>query len=165
MIQVADIFREHAAPYRDKFGTSMLPSHRRVIADITACRTATLGGHVYGCDHCGEMIFAYHSCKNRGCPKCHTHQTEKWLQKRQAELLPVPYFHLTFTLPDTLRALFRSNQKVCYHILMKVVSESILKLTQDPKYCGGRVAILSVLHTWTQQLVYHPHVHLSLIHI
>jgi len=159
MIEVADIFRQHAGHYIDQFGQSMLPSHRRAIQDIMDCRTEALGGHVYCCDHCGEYTYAFHSCKNRSCPKCHTKQTQQWLEKRQLELLPVPYFHITLTIPEQLRALFRSHQKVCYSILMQSASQAIQELALDPKYCGGKVAILSVLHTWTQQMIFHPHVH------
>ena len=159
MIEVADIFRQHAGQYIHQFGQSMLPSHLRAIQDIMACRTEALGGHVYCCDHCGEYTYAFHSCKNRSCPKCHTKQTQQWLEKRQLELLPVPYFHITLTIPEQLRTLFRSNQKVCYSILMKCASQAIQALALDPKYCGGKVAILAVLHTWTQQMILHPHVH------
>lgn len=159
MVEVADIFRQHSESYLEKYGSKMLPSHKRVIADIIACRTAALGGELYECDHCHEKIYAYHSCKNRSCPKCHTKQIQQWVEKRQSELLPCNYFHITFTLPDSLHALFRSNQKVCYDILMKSAYESLLELAKDPKYCGGLVGILSVLHTWTQTLSYHPHVH------
>jgi len=159
MLEIADIFRQHAGHYLDKFGPSLLPSHARAIQDIIACRTKVLGGHVYCCDHCGEHIYAFHSCKNRSCPKCHTQQTQQWLEKRQLELLPVSYFHITLTVPEQLRALFRSNQKVCYSILMKSASQAIQELALDPKYCGGTVAILAVLHSWTQQMIFHPHVH------
>jgi len=157
--EVADIFRQHAACYIEKFGQHMLPSHLKAINDIIACRTEVLGGHVYECNHCHHEVYAYHSCKNRSCPKCHTKQTEQWLEKRQAELLPTAYFHITLTLPASLRPLFRSNQKVCYGIMMKAASEAIVELSKDPQYCGGLVGILAVLHTWTQQLIYHPHVH------
>lgn len=159
MIEVADIFHQHAGQYINQFGQSMLPSHLRAMQDIMACRTEALGGHVYCCDHCGEYTYSFHSCKNRSCPKCHTKQTQQWLEKRQFELLPVPYFHITLTIPQQLRALFRSNQKVCYSILMKSASQALQELAMDPQYCGGKVAILAVLHTWTQKMTIHPHVH------
>ena len=159
MIEIADVFHRFAGDYLDKHGTTMLPSHRRAIADILRCRTAELGGHVYRCGACGSEIFSYHSCRNRNCPKCHTEQTQRWLEKRRAEMLPAHYFHVTVTVPEELRRLFRANQRPCYGILMKAAAEAIIELARDPKFVGGTVGVLAVLHTWTQLLLYHPHVH------
>jgi Transposase zinc-binding domain/Putative transposase len=137
----------------------MPPSHRRAIADILACRTRALGGHLWRCDQCSHEVFSYHSCKDRSCPKCHTNQTKDWLANRQAEMLPVPYFHVTITVPAELRQLLRSNQRDGYALLMKAAADAIVELAHDPRYVGGTVGVLAVLHTWTQQLLFHPHVH------
>ena len=103
-----------------------MPSHRRAIADIPACRTEALGGHLWRCDHCSAEVYSYHSCKNRSCPKCHTDQTERWLAARKAEVLPCPYFHVTITVPEELREALRANQKDGYALLMKAAAEAIV---------------------------------------
>ena len=159
MIEVADVFRRFAADYLSAHGASMLPSHRRAIEDILNCRTAALGGQVWRCDQCDTEMFSYHSCRNRSCPKCHTAQTQKWLEHRQAEMLPVPYFHITVTVPAELREVLRANQRDGYGVLMQATAAAIIELARDPRYVGGTVAVLAVLHTWTQQLTLHPHVH------
>lgn len=159
MPEVADIFRRYGREYLHRFGRNLLPSHRRVMEDLQSCRTPALGGQVYVCDHCGREHYAYHSCRNRACPKCHGKDTEAWLEARRKELLPVPYFHVVFTLPEELRPLARSQQKVLYGLLMKAAAESLIKLAFDPHYVGGLVGILAVLHTWSRTLTYHPHVH------
>ena len=159
MIEVADVFRRFAADYLSAHGASMLPSHRRAIEDILDCRTAALGGQVWHCEACNTEVFSYHSCGNRSCPKCHTAQTQEWLERRQAELLPVPYFHITITVPAELRAVLRANQRDGYGVLMQACAAAIIELARDPRYVGGTVAVLAVLHTWTQQLGLHPHVH------
>ena len=159
MIEVADVFRRVAAEYLDAHGAAMPPSHRRAIADILDCRTATLGGQVWHCEDCGAEVFSYHSCGNRSCPKCHTAQTREWLDRRQAELLPVPYFHITVTVPAELRPLLRAHQADGYAVLMQAVAGAIIELTRDPRFVGGTVAVLAVLHTWDQQMNFHPHVH------
>jgi hypothetical protein len=159
MIEVADVFRRFAADYLLAHGASMLPSHRRAIEDILDCRTAALGGQVWRCDACGTEVFSFHSCGNRSCPKCHTAQTQEWLEHRQAEMLPVPYFHITVTVPAELREVLRANQRDGYAALMQASAAAIIELARDPRYVGGTVAVLAVLHTWTQQLTLHPHVH------
>ena len=159
MIEVADVFRRFAADYLVAHGASMLPSHRRAIDDILACRTAALGGQVWRCEACGAEMFSYHSCGNRSCPKCHTAQTQDWLERRQAEMLPVPYFHVTVTVPEELREVLRANQRDGYGVLMQATAAAIIELARDPRYVGGTVAVLAVLHTWTQRLILHPHVH------
>ena len=159
MLEVADVFRRFAADYLSAHGASMLPSHRRAIEDILDCRTAALGGQVWRCEACNAEVFSYHSCGNRSCPKCHTAQTQQWLERRQAELLPVPYFHITITVPAELRAVLRANQRDGYGVLMQACAAAIIELARDPRYVGGTVAVLAVLHTWTQQLTLHPHVH------
>ena len=159
MIEVADVFRRFAPGYLADHGASMPPSHRRAIADILACRTEALGGHLWRCDRCSAERFAYHSCKNRSCPKCHADQTERWLQARRAEMLPSRYFHVTVTIPEALREVLRTNQRDGYALLMKAAAEAIIELARDPRHVGGTVGVLAVLHTWTPQLVFHPHVH------
>jgi len=159
MIEVAEVFRRFAADYLSAHGASMLPSHQRAIEDILNCRTAALGGQVWRCEACNAEIFSYHSCGNRSCPKCHTAQTQEWLQHRQAEMLPVPYFHITVTVPAELREVLRANQRDGYGVLMQASAAAIIELARDPRYVGGTVAVLAVLHTWTQQLNLHPHVH------
>ena len=159
MIEVADVFRRFAADYLSAHGASMLPSHQRAIEDILNCRTAALGGQVWRCDTCNIEMFSYHSCNNRSCPKCHTAQIQKWLEHRQAEMLPVPYFHITVTVPAELREVLRANQRDGYGVLMQASAAAIIGLARDPRYVGGTVAVLAVLHTWTQQLNLHPHVH------
>ena len=159
MIEVADVFRAFAEDYLSTHGAAMPAWHRRAITDIMSCRTAALGGHLWRCDQCSHEVFSYHSCKNRSCPKCHTKQTEQWLEARKAELLPTDYFHVTVTVPQELRALMHANQRDGYSLLMKAAAESIVELARDKRYVGGTPGVLAVLHTWTQQLVYHPHVH------
>jgi Putative transposase/Transposase zinc-binding domain len=159
VIEIADVFRRFADGYLAAHGSAMLPSHKRAIADIMACRTDALGGHLWCCNHCGTEVYSYHSCKNRSCPKCHKDQTERWLAARHAEVLPCRYFHITVTVPEELRETLRANQKACYPLFMKAAGEAIIELARDRRYVGGTVGVLAVLHTWTQQLLYHPHVH------
>ncbi len=120
---------------------------------------AGMGGHVYECDQCKYVHYACHSCKNRSCPKCHTEDTRQWIEKRRAELLPVPYFHVVFTVPAQLHAIARSNQKQFYSMLMSAAAEALMRLCADPRYLGGTIGVMAVLHTWSRTLSYHPHVH------
>ena len=156
---MADILRLYGPGYLERFGASILPSHRRAMRDLCRCRTAALGGQLFVCDHCGREHYVYHSCRNRACPTCHGKETHTWLAARRQELLPVPYFHVVFTLPAPLRRLVRRHQKAVYPILMKAAAQALMKLATDPKYVGGRIAVLAVLHTWSRTLSYHPHVH------
>jgi hypothetical protein len=159
VIEVADVFRRFADDYLSAHGAAMPPSHRRAIADILACRTQALGGRLWCCDQCSHEVFSYHSCKNRLCPKCHTNQTKDWLAGRQAEMLPVPYFHVTITVPAELRPLLRANQRDSYALLMKAAADAIVELARDPRCVRGTVGVLAVLRTRTQQLLFHQHVH------
>jgi Putative transposase/Transposase zinc-binding domain len=159
MLEVADIFRLHGPAYRAQFGNRMLPSHRRAMQDIERCRTESLGGQLYYCAQCDEQRYSYHSCKNRHCPKCQNEQANDWLKEQQSLLLPVTHFLVTFTLPAELRALARSNQKTIYNLLFRASSQALLQLAQDPRFVGGCIGMVGVLHTWTRQLLYHPHVH------
>lgn len=159
MVALADVFRRFAEDYLSAHAASVPPSHRRAIADILACRTHALGGHLWRCNHCSTEVYSYHSCKNRSCPRCHKDQTERWIAARKAELLACPYFHVTVTVPAELRAVLRANQRDGYAALMKATAEAIIELARDRRHVGGIVGVMAVLHTWTQQLVYHPHVH------
>jgi len=134
-------------------------AHLRAMRDIEQCRTPVLGGKVYVCAKCDERRYSYHSCKNRHCPKCGNDQAEKWLEEQKELLLPVVHFLVTFTLPEELRRVARSNQKTVYNILFRASSEALQKLAWDERFVGGRVGMVGVLHTWTRALIYHPHVH------
>lgn len=159
MVDLADVCRRFAHDHVARHGARMLPSHRRAIADIIACRSAALGGHLWRCEACRAEVYAYHSCGNRSCPRCHRKQTARWLAARTAELLDAPYFHITVTVPAELRAVLRANQRDGYALLMKAAAGAIIELARDPRHVGAQVGLLAVLHTWTQQLHYHPHVH------
>ena len=147
MLEVADIFRLHGPQYREQFGARLLSSHRRAMQGIEQCRTAALGGQLYFCAQCQEQRYSYHSCKNRHCPKCGNDQANEWLQEQQNLLLPIPHFLVTFTLPDELRAVARSNQKLCYNLLFRASSAALLKLAEDPRFVGARLGMVGVLHT------------------
>lgn len=159
MLEVAEIFRLHGPAYREKFGDRMLPSHRRAMQDLENCRTESLGGQVYFCKQCQAQRYSYHSCKNRHCPKCQNEQANDWLAAQQSLLLPVTHFLVTFTLPAELRVLARSHQKTIYNSLFRASAAALLQLAQDSRFVGGRLGMVGVLHTWTRQLLFHPHVH------
>lgn len=159
MSRVADAARQFGPAYRVRYQPALLPSHARALRDIAACRTPALGGHVTQCDQCGAEHYVYHSCRNRSCPTCHGAATAAWLAAREAELLPVPYFHVVFTLPSALREIVRTHQRALLAALMTTAAASLQALAADPRYVGGTLGILAVLHTWTRALVYHPHVH------
>ncbi len=156
---VQAVVRQFGPAYAARFGAAMPASHRRALEDLAACRTAALGGHVTQCDACGTEHYVYHSCRNRSCPSCHGASTRAWLAARETEVLPVPYFHVVFTLPAEVRALVRAHQRVLLGALMQAAAEALQALAADPHYLGGTVGILAVLHTWTRTLGYHPHVH------
>lgn len=161
MVELAEIFRSAGEAYRQAFGDRMLPSHTRAMADILACRTPALGGSLFTCDDdCGHLDFAYHSCRNRHCPKCHYGPTQLWLENVRRRLLPCPYYLATFTLPAELRPLARSHQRAAYDILLREAAAALQHLADDPRWVGGTLGILAVLHTWSRNLSYHPHVHL-----
>src|SRR5205823_3125161 len=132
----------------------------KVMSAIARCRTAALGGHVERCDDCSYTTIAYNSCRNRHCPKCQGAAAREWLAERQAELLPVPYFHVVFTLPARIADIAYQNKTVIYDLLFKASSEALLTIAADPKHLGARIGILSVLHTWGSALTHHPHVHM-----
>ena len=160
MTTIADIVRRHGAAYIDRFGGRMPPSHLRALADIASCGTPSRGGHLLECDGCGRREFAYHSCRNRACPRCHARQTAAWTAARTGELLPVRYHHTVVTLPAELREPARHSQKIFLSELMEAAAEAVQNLALDPRFAGGRIAVLAVLHTNTRALVWHPHVHL-----
>src|SRR5213080_839039 len=160
MLEVADVFRLHGAAYRQQCGETLSSVQKQTLRDIAACRTPFFGGHVYQCDHCQQNVFAFHSCGNRSCPKCHKNQTERWLEKQRGHLLPCSYFLVTVTLPAELRPLARAHPKKIYSLLMKAAADALQKLAADPQYLGGRLGILAVLHTWTRAMLFHPHVHM-----
>jgi hypothetical protein len=158
-VELADIFRSHGQSYVERYGNRMLSSHRKAMRDITLCRTEALGGQAYRCEPCDRFDYSYHSCSNRHCPKCQNQKATDWLAQQKGLLLPVVYFMATVTLPDSLRRLARSHQKLIYGLLFKCAAGAIQKLARDPKYVGAEVGMLGVLQTWTRDLRYHPHVH------
>lgn len=159
MIELADIFRHHGPAYRAKFKDHMPQSHLEAMEAIEQCRTAALGGHLYQCTACGELEYSYHSCKNRHCPKCQNEAAARWLEQQRALLLPVPYFLVTFTLPEELRPVARSHQHRLYNLLFQSSAAALQALAGDPHYLGGQIGMVGVLHTWTRDMAYHPHVH------
>jgi hypothetical protein len=158
-LELADLFRQYGLAYRQKYAAKLLPSHRQAMRAIEHCRTEALGGQVYRCPACEETRYSYHSCRNRHCPKCQHEQTEEWLQLQQELLLPVPYFLLTFTLPAELRPLASQNQKCIYNLLFRASAQATQQLARDPRFVGGQIGLVGVLHTWTRNLAFHPHVH------
>ncbi len=158
-LEVAHIFRAHGQSFRESFKHGMQTRHYRVMNAIEICRTAELGGHVDECDTCNEVRISYNSCRNRHCPKCQGLDKEKWVEARKHELLPTNYFHVVFTLPDTIRPVALRNQKCVYNMLFKACSETLKELALDPQYLGIRIGFIALLHTWTRQLLDHPHLH------
>ena len=156
-LEVADIFRHHGDAYRAEQCNHLSNTHRRVMAAIEACRTAALGGHVEQCQDCGTRRIAYNSCRDRHCPKCQGLARLQWLADRQAELLPVPYFHVVFTMPAPLAAIALQNKAVVYDILFKAAAETVRTIAADPKHLGAEVGMIAVLHTWGQSLCQNPH--------
>jgi hypothetical protein len=158
-LEVADIFRALGPDYRERYGSKIPLRHLRAMRAIEVCRTAELGGHMDQCDQCGQRRISYNSCRNRHCPKCQSLEKERWLEARKKDLLPTSYYHLVFTLPEGLRPLALRNQKVIYGLLFKAASETLAQLAEDRKYLGGQIGFIALLHTWSQTLIDHPHVH------
>lgn len=157
MPEVQDIFFKHGFDYCNNYN---LPFHlRKVISNLISCRTSELGGHVDECEDCGHVRISYNSCRDRHCPKCQTLKKERWLQDRKDDLLPVSYFHVVFTIPQELNFLTLINQKELYSILFKATSETLLELSRDKKYLGAEIGFTTILHTWGQNLMNHPHIH------
>ncbi len=156
-LEVADIFRRHGPGYRAR---RRLPLQQlRVMRAIETCRTAALGGHVERCDHCQNQRISYNSCRNRHCPKCQNAARAKWVQQRQGELLPVEYFHVVFTIPEQLNALALQNPQTVYKILFQASARTLETIAGDPQHLGARIGFFSILHTWGQNLLHHPHIH------
>ena len=156
-IEVADIFRRHGPPYREH--RRLLPHQHRLMRAIERCRTAALGGHVERCGRCSHQRISYNSCRNRHCPKCQNLARAKWLERRKAELLPVPYFHVVFTIPSELNELALQNQKIVYDLMFQTSAAALQCIARDPKHLGAEIGFFSVLHTWGQNLSLHPHIH------
>ncbi len=156
-LELADIFRRHGAAYRQ---AHRLPVHHlKLMQAIETCRTAALGGHVDQCDHCSYTRISYNSCRNRHCPKCQSLARAKWLEKRKAELLPVEYFHVVFTVPEQIASIAFQNKAVVYAILFRATAETLLTIARDRKHLGADIGFFGVLHTWGQNLHHHPHIH------
>lgn len=158
-IELAKIFRQYGPAYRQKYANRMPVSHLRAMQAIEQCRTEALGGQVYICTACGETRYSYHSCRNRHCPKCQTENAQRWLEKQQDLLLPVPYFLLTFTLPAGFNEVARAHQRLLYDLLFKTSAAATQQLANDPRWLGGQIGMMGVLHTWGRNLAYHPHIH------
>ena len=159
-LEVADIFRGHGPAWREANAGHVSLDQLKVMSAIENCRTAALGGHVLRCEKCSHTLIAYNSCRNRHCPKCQGASAKQWLADREAELLPVPYFHAVFTLPARIADIAYHNKAVIYDLLLKVSAETLLAIAADPQRLGARIGILSVLHTWGSALTHHPHVHM-----
>ncbi len=158
-LEVADVFREGEPTFIAEYGRTLSREQRQVLRAVIRCRTAELGGHVQQCDDCGHQRIQYNSCRNRHCPKCQATARAVWLEKRESELLPVPYFHVVFTLPHELGPLALQNKRVVYGILFRAAAQTLQEIGRDPKHLGANVGCLMVLHTWGQNLMHHPHVH------
>jgi hypothetical protein len=158
-LEVADVFRRHGAAFRQQHRLHLGRVERRVMAAIETCRTPTLGGHVEQCGDCGLVRCAYNSCRNRHCPKCQGLARAEWLEARQAELLPVPYFHVVFTLPAPAAEMAFQNKRVVYAILFRAATDALRDIAADPRHLGAEIGAVAVLHTWGQALQHHPHLH------
>ena len=153
-IELADVFRQCSDPVSRLDGRQA-----RVVRAILNCRTAALGGHIQQCDRCDHREIAYNSCRDRHCPKCQGSQQFRWLEAQQQHLLPIEYHHVVFTVPDTLHALFRANPRRCYGLLFAAVAETLQDVARNPRNLGATIGFSCVLHTWTQTLLFHPHIH------
>lgn len=158
-LEVADVFHQHGEEFLERWGDVLSPQQRKAFWDIRACRTAALGEFVQQCDHCSHRVIGFKSCRNRHCPKCHRRERDQWLAERAKELLPVPYSHVIFTLPHELAPLALQNPRVVYGILFRAVSEALLEMAADPKRLGAKLGFLAVLHSWSQRMELHPHIH------
>jgi Zn finger protein HypA/HybF involved in hydrogenase expression len=157
-IELGDVFRKFSAEFKRQ--NKLMPSQLKAIDDISKCMTIDMGGGHYHCSKCDKYFWSYHGCRNRSCPKCHGRQIKEWLDKRQAEVLPCQYFHVVATVPHELNKIFSGKQKIMYGVLMKASADALKELAADKTYVGAEIGILSVLHTWTSTLQYHPHVHM-----
>ncbi len=158
-LEVADILRAHGEAFRRAHAGHLSLGQLKVMSAIEACRTAEFGGHVARCDDCRHLAVSYNSCRNRHCPKCQGAAARAWLAEREANLLPVPYFHVVFTLPAPLAAIAFHNKAVVYDLLFKAAAETLQSIAADPRHLGARIGLVAVLHTWGSALTHHPHVH------
>ena len=158
-LEVADVFREYEAAFLERWGSVLSPHQKKAFEAIRDCRTSALGGHVDCCDACGHLAVSYNSCRNRHCPKCQAMARAKWLAEKEADLLPVGYFHVVFTLPEQIGRLSLQNPRQIYRILFRAASETLLTIAADPKHLGAKVGCVAILHTWGQNLHLHPHIH------
>jgi len=158
-LEVADVFRRHGDVWRAENAARLSSGQRRVMTAIEICRTAALGGHIEQCDDCSHTRIAYNSCRNRHCPKCQWRSAVAWLEARKAELLPLPYFHVVFTLPAEIGAIAYQNKVKVYGLLFTAAAEALTTIAVDPKHLGAHIGVTAVLHTWGQNLDHHPHVH------
>jgi hypothetical protein len=159
MIELAEVFRRHGPEYRQKYEGRIPRRHLKAMDAIEQCRTRALGGHVYRCKNCGEKEYSYHSCKNRSCPKCQNEEASRWLENQRELLLPVPYYLVTFTLPEELRAPARSNQKQIYGMMFRASAHALKELAGDRRHLEGSIGMVGVLQTWSRDMTYHPHIH------
>jgi len=159
-LEVADIFRDHGAAWRGANAGHVSLAQLKVMSAVEQCRTAALGGHVARCEDCAHEHIAYNSCRNRHCPKCQAGAARAWLAARRAELLPVGYFHVVFTLPARIADIAYQNKRLVYDLLMRASAETTLTIAADPRHLGARIGITSVLHTWGSAMTHHPHVHM-----
>ena len=160
LLEVADIFRACGPAWRDANAGHVSLGQLKAMSAIESCRTAALGGHVLRCEDCAHAQIAYNSCRNRHCPKCQSAAAKSWLADRQAELLPVPYYHLVFTLPAAVADIAYQNKAAVYDMLFAASAEALTTIAADPKHLGARIGVISVLHTWGSALTHHPHVHM-----
>jgi hypothetical protein len=158
-LEVADVFRHFGAAWRAEHAGQLSRGHLRVMGAIETCRTAALGGHAEACGDCGHLHISYNSCRNRHCPKCQGLERAEWLADRQAELLPVPYFHVVFTVPSAVAEIAFQNKAVVYDILFRAAAETLRTIAGDPNHLGAEIGFIAVLHSWGQTLQYHPHLH------
>jgi hypothetical protein len=158
-LEVADLVRAAGSSFIERSRKWISWKHVKVLLAIARCRTAALGGHIDECTRCGHRAISYNSCRNRHCPKCQAGARERWLEKRRRELLPTPYVHVVFTLPRPLAPLVLQNKKLIYDLLFRTSAETLLEVARDPKHLGAEIGFFSVLHTWSQKLELHPHVH------
>ncbi len=154
-LELAEIVRRHG----HRIDAELSGAQRRILRDIDTCRTAARGGHVESCDHCHHRRIAYNSCRNRHCPKCQGSACARWMTDRERELLPVEYFHVVFTLPDTFNSLALANKRIVYGVLFDAVAQTLLEVAANPKHLGAKIGFISILHTWGQNLALHPHIH------
>ena len=156
-LEVADVFHAHQHEFLQRWGPALSDQQRKVLRDIGLCRTAALGTHLERCDRCNYETVAYDSCRNRHCPKCQSSARDRWLLKQASSLLPVPYAHVVFTVPEQLAPLAFRNQRLFYNLLFRAASETLLEIAADPRHLGARIGVLAVLHTWSQNLRQNPH--------